>query len=162
MAGKADFTADEWKQLVGAAPMVGLAVVSASPNGPFGVMKEMMAIGMAMAEVVQKGSANPLITALIEDLKARATRPEAPANIASVEQAKEAAINHLKGVAALLDRKGGADGAGFKSWLLDIGDRVANASNEGGVFGFGGQRVSAAEKALLGDLAGIFGVPARA
>lgn len=72
--------------------MVGLAVVSASPNGPFGVMKEMMAVGMAMAEIVQKGSAKPLITALLEDLKARATRPEAPANIAGVEQAREAAI----------------------------------------------------------------------
>jgi len=158
MATKTDFTADEWKSLVAAAPMVGLAVTSASPNGPLGVMKEMMSVGMAMAEVLHKGSDNPLISALIADVKERATRPEAPQGIKDVEQAKQAALNHLKGVADVLKAKAPADAAGFSQWLMTIGKRVAEASNEGGFFGFGGTRVSDAEKAMLAQLATTLGV----
>src|SRR6185503_2850508 len=63
MTAKSDFTTDEWKAIVAAAPMVGLAVTGASPNGPWGVMKEMLSMGMAMAEMLQKGRSNPLIAA---------------------------------------------------------------------------------------------------
>ena len=76
MPGKTDFTPEEWKKIVAAAPMVGLAVTCASPNGPWGVMKEMLSMGMAMAEMLQKGSSNPLIADLAADLKARQTKPE--------------------------------------------------------------------------------------
>ena len=41
MATKADFTAEEWSQIQRAPFMAGLAVVAASPSGPFGVVKEM-------------------------------------------------------------------------------------------------------------------------
>jgi hypothetical protein len=34
----------------------------------------------------------------------------------------------------------------LKKWLLTIGHRVAEAYNESGFFGFGGERVSEAEK----------------
>jgi hypothetical protein len=56
VARKTDFTTEEWKMIVAAAPMVGLAVSCASPNGPWGVLKEMLSMGMAMAEMLQKGS----------------------------------------------------------------------------------------------------------
>ena len=64
MTNKFDFTPEEWKTVVAAGPMVGLAVTCASPNGPWGVLKEMMSMGMAMAEMIQKGSSNPLIAEL--------------------------------------------------------------------------------------------------
>ena len=47
---------------------------------------------------------------------------------------------------------------GFKSWLVAIAGKVANAATEGGFFGFGGERVSAAETAAINELAASLGV----
>ena len=161
MASKADFTADEWRTIVAAAPMVGLAVTCASPNGPWGVLKEMLSMGMAMAEMLQKGSSNPLIADLAADLKARQTKPEPPQGIKDPEQAKELALNHIRAVNEIVNRKAKTDEADeFKKWLLAVGQRVAEASNEGGIFGFGGERVSDAEKNMLRQIAFALGLPA--
>ena len=161
MASKADFTPEEWKTIVAAAPMVGLAVTCASPNGPWGVMKEMLSVGMAMAEMLQKGSSNPLIAELAADLKARQTKPEPPQGLKDPEQCKQSALNHVRAVNDLLNRKVKAEEADeFKKWLLTIGRRVAEASNEGGVFGFGGERVSEAEKNVLRQIAFALEQPA--
>jgi len=161
MASKADFTPEEWKTIVAAAPMVGLAVTCASPNGPWGVMKEMLSMGMAMAEMLQKGSSNPLIAELAADLKARQTKPEPPQGLKDPEQCKQSALNHVRAVNDLLNRKVKAEEADeFNKWLLTIGRRVAEASNEGGVFGFGGERVSEAEKNVLRQIAFALEQPA--
>lgn len=161
MASKADFTPEEWKTIVAAAPMVGLAVTCASPNGPLGVLKEMLSMGMAMAEMLQKGSSNPLIAELAADLKARQTRPEPPEGIKDAEQAKELALRHIKAVNDLIEKKiSGPEADDFKKWLLNIGRRVAEASNEGGIFGFGGKQVSDAEKNVLRQIAFALGQPA--
>jgi len=45
MAGKADFAADEWSLLCKSPMLAGMVVVAASPSGPFGVIKEMVAMG---------------------------------------------------------------------------------------------------------------------
>jgi hypothetical protein len=161
MASKSDFTPDEWKIIVAAAPMVGLAVTCASPNGPWGVMKEMLSMGMAMAEMLEKGSSNTLIAELAADLKARQTKPEPPQGIKDSEQCKQAALNHVRAVNDLLNRKVKPEEADeFKKWLLAIGRRVAEAANEGGIFGFGGERVSDAEKNVLRQIAFALGQPA--
>src|SRR2546425_12423422 len=88
MASKSDFTTEEWKTIVAAAPMVGLAVTCASPNGPWGVMKVLLSMGMAMAELLQKGSSNPLIAELAADLKARPSKPDPTQVMKDAEQFK--------------------------------------------------------------------------
>lgn len=161
MANKADFTPEEWKIIVAAAPMVGLAVTCASPNGPWGVMKEMLSMGMAMVEMLQKGSSNSLIAELAADLKARQTKPEPPQGLKDPEQCKESALSHVRAVNELVNRKVNAEEADeFKKWLLAIGRRVAEASNEGGIFGFGAEQVSAAEKNVLRQIAFALEQPA--
>ena len=150
MSKKTDFTGEEWQTIVKAAPMVGLAVTLASPNGPFGVMKEMFAVGMAIADTLQKGSDNELVTALIEDLKARGTKPDRPSGMESPEKARAACMQALQELDALLLRKSTPNEAlGFKQWLHGIAHSVAEASNEGGFLGFGGEKVSAAERDAL-------------
>ena len=161
MANKADFTPEEWKIIVAAAPMAGLAVTCASPNGPWGVMKEMLSMGMAMAEMLQKGSSNSLIAELAADLKARQTKPEPPRGLKDPEQCKESALSHVRAVNELVNRMVTSEEADeFKKWLLAIGRRVAEASNEGGIFGFGGERVSEAEKNVLRQIAFALEQPA--
>jgi len=118
-------------------------------------------MGMAMAEMLQKGSSNPLIAELAADLKARQTKTEPLQNIKDSEQGKELALNHVRAVNDLIDRKVEAGEADeFKRWLLAVGRRVAEASNEGGIFGFGGERVSDAEKNVLRQIAFALGQPA--
>jgi hypothetical protein len=160
MASKSDFTPEEWKTIVAAAPMVGLAVTCTSPNGPWGVMKEMLSMGMAMAEMLQKGSSNPLIADLAADLKARLTKPEPPKGIKDPELCKEMALQHVRAVNELLDRKvKDEEGDEFKKWLLTVARRVAEAANEGGIFGIGGERISDAEKNVLRQIAFALGQP---
>ena len=150
MSKKTDYTAEEWQTIVKAAPMAGLAVTLASPNGPFGVMKEMFAVGMAIADTLQKGSSNELVSSLIDDLKARATKPERPTGMDSPEKARAACMQALQELDALLLRKSTPNEAlGFKQWLHGIANSVAEASNEGGFMGFGGEKVSAAEREAL-------------
>jgi hypothetical protein len=161
MATKADFTPEEWKTIVAVAPMVGLAVTCASPNGPWGVMKELLSMGMGMAEMLEKGSSNTLIAELAADLKARQTKLEPPQGMNDPEQCKQAALNHVRAVSDLLERKVKPEEADeFKKWLLSVGRRVAEAANEGGIFGFGGERVSDAEKNVLRQIAFALGQPA--
>jgi hypothetical protein len=150
MSSKSDYTPDEWQVVVKAAPMAGLAVTLASPNGPFGVMKEMFAVGMAIAETLQVGSNNELVKSLVDDLKAHGTKPERPAGMDSPEKASAACLQALRDLDGLLARKSTPDEAlGFKQWLHGIAHKVAEASNEGGFLGLGGERISDAERAAL-------------
>jgi hypothetical protein len=66
----------------------------------------------------------------------------------------------LREASKILDSKAPQDAVAFKQWLRAISSNVADAASEGGVLGFGGQRVSDAEKATLGDIAKALGVAA--
>ena len=159
MAQKSDFTEEEWQLIVAAAPMMGLAVTCASPNGPLGVMKEMLSMGMAMAEIIQRGSDNPLIASLIADLKERKTRIAPPPDLKDADQGRSAALDQARQLAALLHRKvPEAEADEFKLWLMSVAKRVAEAAHEGGFFGIGGERVSDAEKQVMRQLAFTFGL----
>ena len=66
-------------------------------------------------------------------------------------------LTGLKKVSTILDAKAPDDAAAFKAWLCTISQKVAAASVEGAFLGFGGQRVSDAEKATLADIAKSLG-----
>ena len=74
---------------------------------------------------------------------------------------QESALNQVRAVNEILKRKVKPEEADeFKKWLLAIGRRVAEASNEGGIFGFGGEQVSEAEKNVLRQIAYALEQPA--
>jgi hypothetical protein len=161
MATKADFTADEWSQIERAPFMAGLAVVAASPSGPFGVVKELFAVGKMLGEVKLQGTSNDLIKALVADIEAGAKDLSAPAELKgkTPEQVKSYAIESLRQVAALIDKKTKPDEAqGFKQWLVSVAQKVAEAAKEGGFLGFGGTRVSEEEAATIKELSTTLGV----
>ena len=161
MATKADFTAEEWKQIQRAPFMAGLAVVAASPSGPFGVVKEMFAVGKMLGEVKTRGSSNELITALVADIEAGAKDLRAPEELKgkTPDEVKSYSIENLQQVAALIDKKTKSDEAqGFKQWLVSVSQKVAEAAKEGGFFGFGGTQVSNQEAATIKELSTALGV----
>ena len=159
MTTKADYTAEEWELIMRAPFMAGMAVIAASPSGPVGVVKEMFAVGRLLAEASGESPTNELIGALISDVKA-GHRPAALTQSASrVEEAKDLALKACREVTVLLARKApAAEAEGFKRWLLTAAQWVAEASKEGGFLGIGGVRVSNAEQATLGEIAGALGV----
>ena len=90
----------------------------------------------------------------------QATVPASPAEQGQrPEEIKDLALKTCQEVVALLARKAPAPEAeGFKRWLLTAAQQAAEASKEGGFLGIGGVRVSAAEQAVLAELAGMLGV----
>jgi hypothetical protein len=64
----------------------------------------------------------------------------------------------LKEVSQLLDEKAPNDAAAFKTFLMGISQKVAEACSEGSFFGFGGTKVSDAERATLEDISKALGL----
>jgi len=162
MAGKADFTADEWSMLCKSPMLAGMVVVAASPSGPFGVIKEMIAMGKLVAETKAKGGEG-LVSAVVNDITTREGIERAkPTEIQgkSPDEARTYALDQLKQAAALLGQKAPNDASAFSQWLQEVAQRVASASKEGGFLGFGGTLVSEQEQAALRDIAAALGIQA--
>jgi hypothetical protein len=156
---KADYSKDEWDSLLKAPLMAAMAVVVASPSGPIGAVQEMFAVGKGLMEGAE-GTTNPLISALVADVKA-GNRPSMPTERPKdLAQVKAQALGACREVAALLARKAPGEADGFKRWLLGTAQRTAEAAKEGGFLGVGGVQVSDAEKAALGEVAGALGLKA--
>lgn len=159
MSTKADYTKEEWDLIVKSPVMASMAVIAASPSGPIGVLKEMFAVGKGLWAGAE-GTTNPLIGAVVADLKAGA-RPAMPTERPQdLAQAKAQALGACREVAALLGRKAPGEAEGFKRWLLGSAQGVAEAAKEGGVFGIGGVQVTEAEKTALAEVAQALGVKA--
>ena len=75
------------------------------------------------------------------------------------QERAEAAVRELllddsREVARLLSQKAGTEEASeYKAWAMSVAENVARAAREGGFLGFGGEQVSAGEKALFAELA---------
>ena len=155
------FAPEEWARVVGAPMLAGIAVTAAEPGGLWGAVKESVAVAGAVRE--GKGGTNPLIAeiaAAYESAEGRdlargvlkeQARGKAPAAVV------DAAVAELAAVTALVAAKAPEAAPGFRDWLKAIAARVAEAGSEGGFLGFGGEKVSAAERATLDRIATALG-----
>ena len=164
MAGKADFTSEEWAKILQGIMCAGIAVSAAEPSGLVGLLKESMASARALVEAKADPSTDDLVKAAIADFGTPQGVEVARAGVASLvggtpAQVSEKAIEALHQVSTVLDAKAPADSLAFKTWLRHIAESVAEASKEGGLLGFGGVRVSDAEKASLGKIAAALNLP---
>jgi hypothetical protein len=159
MATKADFTADEWKLILSSPMLAGMAVTLAEPSGLWGLMQEGMASGRALLEARKDPSASQLVKDIVADMETgdgrSAARDGVKAQLTGKTPAElQAQVLALLGtLGSLLDAKASGDAAGFKDWLVHVAGRVAEASTEGGFLGFGGTKVTDAERASIADVA---------
>jgi hypothetical protein len=166
MADKSSFTADEWKKLIEAPMLAGIAVTAADPSGLWGMLKEGMAASGALARVKADAAADPLIKAIAAEYETSEGRSIARDGLKArlgggkPTAASSKAVAALGEVAAVLDAKAPENAAAVRSWLAAISRSVAEASKEGGVLGFGGVQVSDAEKATLAQVASALKVTA--
>jgi hypothetical protein len=136
-----------------------MVVIAASLSGPIGVIKELSAVGRVLQEASQSGETNALIHALISDVKAGYRPSGMTEQEQQPEEIKDLALQTCQEITALLTRKAPVPEAeGFKRWLLTAAQQAAEAAKEGGFLGIGGVRISAAEQAVLAELAGRLGV----
>ncbi len=160
------FSPEDWA-LVRSSPLLAGLLITLSDlrTGPIGVLKEGFAPSQAIIEAGE-GAANPIVASVVANIKEMAKKGERlqpPFQVSgkTPEQLKTEVSALLKRVPGILEAKVSPEqAAGFKSWLMSIADKVANAGKEGGFFGFGGERVSAAESTAIKDLASALGVQA--
>ncbi len=156
MGLKDSFAPEDWARVVGAPMLAGIAVTAAEPGGLWGALKESMAVAGA---VRQGAGENPLaaeIAAAYETAEGRDLARgvlKAEARGRKPAEVVDAAVAELAAVTALVAAKAPAAAPGFRDWLKAIAGKVAEAGTEGGFLGFGGEKVSAAEKATLERLA---------
>lgn len=164
MASKSDFTTEEWQKILESVLMSGMAVSATEPSGLWGMLKEGMASARSMAEVKANKSADPLLSAIVNDFATSEGRSLAQQGLRSTlagadyATVKAKSIDTLKEVSALLDAKAPGEAAQVKGWLRDMSERVAEAASEGGFLGFGGVQVTDAEKMTLDEISGALGM----
>lgn len=158
MADKSSFTPDEWKVVLSSPMLASLAVTLAEPSGLWGMLKESMASARALLTAATDPSAGALLKAVVADMETSQgrgiARDELKADLTgkSPAELKQAVIAKLAEAAKILDAKAPADAPAFKTWLKNVADQVADAASEGGMLGFGGVKVSDAEKATLAEV----------
>ncbi|MDQ6703288.1 MAG: hypothetical protein M3Z96_09410 [Pseudomonadota bacterium] len=166
MAGKTDFTPDEWKTLLESVMMAGIAVTAADPSGLWGTLKESMASARAVLGTKHDASATELIKAVAGEYDTSEGRATARDGLRTQLSGKTPAeitaksLEVLKQAAAIVSAKAPGEAAAFKGWLQHVSQAVAEASTEGGFLGFGGVRVSDAEKATLAQISATLGLAA--
>jgi hypothetical protein len=154
---KDSFTAEEWGHVVGAPMLAGMAVTAAEPGGLWAAVRESAASARGL--LLGRETDNPLVAAVVAAFETSEGRDMArgalKAQTAGRQPAEiaDAAVAELASVAALVTAKVPDAAAGFKTWLGEIAKAVAEAGTEGGFLGFGGEKVSPAEKATLDRIA---------
>lgn len=146
MAGKSDFTVEEWNMLRQGPFMASKLVIVASPSGPRGLKKEISAAKHTIDEAVEFAH-TPLLQSLSQDLKQIVSFPPLDEDPSSLH---DTAVAVLKQVCGLLERKASPEEANeMKDWLIAIAQRTAEAAKEGGFLGMGGTPVTDRELEAL-------------
>lgn len=160
-----DYTTDEQQLLLRSLEAAAVAVSAAS----LGRKEETGSEGFAAASLVLDSRdayvTNSLVSSIIVELEAEVrvgrSFPDY-VKVASAPGAGEGAMDTLRSVVKLVDRKASPDeAAGFKAWLMRIASVAAEAGKEDqGLLGFGGVQVNEAERAALQAIANVLGVEA--
>jgi len=150
------FGCEEWDLLVALPGRVVIAATSAEPDAP----RRTVAEGLAGIEAIAAGraSASPLVRDVVTSIY-QETDGDPPA--------AEEFQDRVDGIAAVLDacrvaatvlasRTGREDADAYRHWIESIAVRVCRSARSGGVLGFGGSPVSAAEREFLAGLGAAF------
>ena len=164
MSHKDAFTPEEWTDVTLAPMLASFAVTAADPSGLVGVIRESSATGWAIKAAKEPaGTLMAEIVATYEDAEGRDAIRDALRELVRGKKPSEAtaaAIARLGDAARLVSAKAPAEADSFKAWIGAIAETVAEAGKEGGFLGFGGEKVSAAERKTLADIDTALGLPA--
>jgi hypothetical protein len=121
----------------------------------------MMAITLSVVEAIQRDGDNALVDAVAADFKEKAEKREKSEQIQmgmDMAQVKAQCLQACRDLVTLLVQKAPSDADAYKQWIYQIAKRSAEAAKEGGVLGFGGEKVSSAEVTALSEVAAALGI----
>lgn len=164
MATRADFSTAEWRTVRNAPHWVMAAATTASGSGLLGTLKETIAPAGALVEAL-KGN-NPLLRAICDQEEMRAAVEEVRQDAQSIDAGEmpaylqQQAVGKSRAALAIVQARRGTDDAkAYAGFLMDLAQRVTRAASEGGILGFGGERVSEGERVFLSELTEALGWP---
>lgn len=171
MSFKERFT-DEEQLLLSATPvLIGSAMAMAESSG-LATIKELMASAKTYMGGLKAYPHNEIIQGILPNLddrkeamaQAKEFRQKATArlkekHIDNQEKIRQLLLSDTQEINRLLEQKATAEESSeYKEWAISVAENVAKAAKEGGFLGFGGERISAGEKALFTELADSLGI----
>jgi hypothetical protein len=153
--GRASFELHEWEALFLPVMLIPAAMRRAANSGIVGNIEELFAAEAAPVETAKAYPENNLIRELAlpanePNLNFMFARREGNEDPDSFESMRRKASHSLHDAETVLLTKATPEiAAEYKQWLYDIAVHVAKSAKEGGIFGFGGQDISAGESAYL-------------
>ena len=144
MTGKADFSEEEWKQILEGPTSAGLAVIASDRGGS---IRETFSMAKVYAEARQQHGESQLLDEIV------AAKPEMDKTRASSpEQLKEHALQDIRAAVELVKGKASDEEvAEYRKFILGLAEHVAEARKEG-FLGLSGERVSDAERAAISEI----------
>jgi hypothetical protein len=144
------FTAEEWQTLLRLPLKIGVTLMVVAPSGPIGLTKETMTLAQAPFALAQASNANALVSALAVELQAQAKAivkdEESAFKHSDPASYTGKAVEACMAAAAALSKTSAEDAGAYRTWVLAVGQKVAEAAKEGGV------PVSDQEQALLKEM----------
>jgi hypothetical protein len=149
MTGKADFTDEEWEQVLQGPPTAGMIVITAQRGGS---IRESFSMAKAYTEARREHGDSELLDTIAS------TKPEVDhTRYHSPEELREHGLAHLRDAVALLEQKATPEEVDdYKRFVINLAQRVAEAHKEG-FLGLSGERVSDAEREAIEEIAGALG-----
>ena len=147
MTAKADFTPQEWDQVLEGPTSAGMIVITAQRGG---TIRETVSMAKAYAEARQQHGQSELLDAIVAD------KPEVDRTRAgSLEELKTRNLGHIRDAVALLEGKSSSQELDeYKRFVLGLAETVAAAHRESGR---DGDPVSDAEKTAIAAIADALG-----
>ena len=152
------YTEHEWQQVVEGPMIAGFAITAADPSSFVGALQESIETGRAMNEAMRDQGATSLIGSVVQSYRDSSVRSSARETIRELSKggdmaaSTQAAITRLSAIASLVRDRSPAEAEDYIGWLQTLAERVAEAGTEGGFLGFGGEKVSDAERRTLAEI----------
>ena len=149
MTGKADFSEEEWKQILEGPTSAGMVVIASDRGGS---IRETFSMAKVYAEARQEHGDSQLLDEIA------AAKPEMDRTRASSpERLQEHSLQNIRTAVELLKGKASDDEvAEYRKFILGLAERVAEARKEG-FLGLSGERVSDEERQAISDIEAALG-----
>ncbi len=167
MAYRDKFSESEWAGVLQGPMLAGFAVTAADPGGLIGAVKESFAMAGSMRSAMADPEKSGLAGEIVAAYQASEGREVARDGLKSLVKGKkpaeacEEAVARLGEVMRTVEANAPEAADGFRTFLIETSEKTAEASSEGGFLGFGGEKVSDAERKTLGDIRTVLGAPGR-
>ncbi|KAB8140656.1 glycogen/starch/alpha-glucan phosphorylase [Chloroflexia bacterium SDU3-3] len=155
-------TSEDMYQFRRAAALIGIAMMHTTEGSLTDTMQEGEMILSILRSAGRKFPANTLLRTMLQGSTGKSLSIE---QLISMQKGTDASVLRAEALAAcrqvaeqLGQRATAQQAAELKRWLLLVGERVANAANEGSFWGLGGTKMSLEEQSFLAEVTTALGI----